>query len=197
MTQNKIRVIGVTGITGSGTSTVADIISEHGGSVISADILAHDAINKGQEAHTKIVQKFGDGVLNTNGEINRKALGLLVFGEENEKDRAWLESIIHPVVLATIKELVKNCESPFVVIDAPLLIESGLNKECDEVWLVTATDEVRISRIMERDGVDRHAAQKRLSSRQDEKNIKNHIDVVISNNGSIEDLRKQVAAKLF
>ena len=195
MTQNKLRVIGVTGITGSGTSTVASLLKEHGGFIISADSLAHDAIKKGQEAYIKIVHKFGGGVLKTDGEIDRKALGALVFGEENKENRAWIESIIHPVVLTKIKELVCCCENPFVVIDAPLLIESDLYEECDEVWLVTASDEVRASRIMKRDGVDKITAEKRLKSRQNEENLINHACVVFDNNGDIAALQEQIDKK--
>ena len=190
--RNNLRIIGVTGITGSGTSTVADILKEQGGLVISADKLAHDAIKKDREAHKKVVGAFGVSILMPDGEINRKALGSLVFGDGNNEKRALLESIIHPVVLAKIGELVRNCQNPFVVIDAPLLIESGLAGECDEVWLVTAADETRVARIMERDGVDRLAAEKRLKSRQNEGNLIKQADVVISNNGDFACLREQV-----
>ena len=190
--QNKNWVIGVTGITGSGTSTVAGILKDHGGLVISADKLAHDVIKKGQVAYEKIIEMFGESILMPDGEINRKSLGALVFGDENKNRRECLESIIHPIVLGSIKELVRSCENPFAVIDAPLLIESGLDKECDEVWLVTAANEVRISRIMERDGVDKATAGKRLSSRQDEKNLTKRANVVIANDGDFESLLGQI-----
>ena len=193
MMQSKLRVIGITGITGSGASTAAGILKDFGGFVISADCLAHDAIKKGQEAYKKIIETFGESIQMPGGEINRKALGALVFGVENEKSRACLESIIHPVVMAKISELVNDCKNPFAVIDAPLLIESGLHKECDEVWLVTASDEVRVSRLMGRDGIGKTAATKRLSSRQNEENLKIHADLVIVNNEGIPALRKQVS----
>ena len=190
--QNKKRVIGITGITGSGTSTAANILKERGGLVVSADKLAHDVIKKGQEAYNTIIEAFGERILMPDGEVNRKALGALVFGDENKERRVRLESIIHPVVLAKISEFTKNCEYPFVVIDAPLLVESGLYKECDEVWLVTAADEVRISRIMERDGIDRLMAEKRLKSRQNEDSLRKHADVVIANDGDYMNLMEQV-----
>ena len=192
MMLSKVRVIGITGITGSGTSTVAGILREKGCFVISADSLAHDAIKKGQEAYAKIVEAFGASILDPDGEINRKALGTHVFGEENKINRSYLESVIHPVVLAAIKELINNCESPFAVIDAPLLIESGLGKECDEVWLITASDEVRTIRIIERDKIDKSTATKRIKSRQNEECLINHADVVISNNEGIAGLLDQV-----
>ena len=190
--QNKIRIIGITGITGSGTSTVAKILQELGAFVISADKLAHEVIKKGQRAYEKIIETFGTSFLMPDDEINRKQLGDVVFGAENKEKRASLESIIHPVVLEEIDELVKNAANTFVVIDAPLLVESGLDEKCDEVWLVTADDEERISRIIKRDGVDRSIAEKRIKSRQNEENLKSRADVVIINSGDILSLQKQV-----
>ena len=192
MMQNKIRIIGVTGITGSGKSTVAGILKEHGGFVISADDLAHEAIKKGQDAYKKIVEVFGESMLMLDGEINRKSLGALVFGEENKNNLSYLESIIHPFVLDKTRELVRSCKNQFAVIDAPLLIESGLDEQCGDVWLITASDEIRISRIMARDGVDKAIAEKRLKSRQNEENLIKRADVVITNNGDYLSLREQV-----
>ena len=190
MMQNKLA-IGITGITGSGTSTAAGILKEQGGFVISADKLAHDAIKIGREAYKKIVEVFGASVLMLDGEINRKALGALVFGDENNKKRALLESIIHPIVLAEVRTLVKSHKNSFVVIDAPLLIESGLYIDCDEVWLITASDSLRITRIVKRDGIDIQAAERRLKSRQEEELAK-HATAIIKNNGDYEGFKKQV-----
>ena len=192
MMQNRVRVIGITGITGSGTSTAADLLKERGGLIISADVLAHEAIKKGRKAYKKIVDVLGESILLPNGEIDRKKLGVLVFGDENKQRRLWIESLIHPVVAARIDELIGNSENAFVVIDAPLLIESGLNKACDEVWLITAADESRISRIIQRDGVDKNTAERRLRSRQNEEILKEHADVIIANNSDLLSLRRQV-----
>ena len=191
MTRSK-RVIGVTGITGSGTSTVAGILGELGGCVISADKLAHDATKVGQSAYVAIVGVFGESILLPSGEINRKALGAMVFGEQNADKLKWLESVIHPEVLSKTRQMVDDCKKPFIVIDAPLLIESGLCNECDEVWVVSASNEVRISRIMERDNIDEYVAKQRLKSRQNDIDLQKRADVVITNNGDISSLRKQV-----
>ena len=193
MTQNKFPIIGVTGISGSGTSTVAKILEEQGGFVISADKLAHAAMGKGSSAFPQIISIFGIEILDENGEINRRALGKMVFGAENKEKLAALEGIIHPQVVAKIHELIKEAAESgsytFAVIDAPLLIESGLNKLCDTTWLITAPDEVRITRITIRDGIDEESAKCRLSSRPGDESLRPHVDVIIENDGDINKLR--------
>ena len=191
MTQNS--VIGITGITGSGTSTVSAILAEQGGYVISADKLAREVIEKGQPAYDEVVRVFGPSVIADsicNQEIDRKALGAIVFG--NPEKLALLESIIHPAVISRVKnELSCNC-APFAVIDAPLLIESGLHKLCNSVWLVTARDDIRLARIMSRDGISIETARQRLSSRAGDDILRPYANVIIENNADIAKLRVQV-----
>jgi len=191
MIQNNI--IGATGITGSGTSTVSAILAELGGFIIYADKLSHEVILKGQPAYEKILSAFGEDILFTNGEINRKALGTKVFG--NSEKLAALESIIHPEVIAKTHELLAQAQGfPFAVIDAPLLIESGMYKMCKSVWLVTATDKNRLARIMSRDGIDTETATRRLKSRAGDDVLRPYADVIIENNSDIASLREQIYA---
>ncbi|MCL2286427.1 MAG: dephospho-CoA kinase [Firmicutes bacterium] len=192
MTQNKI--IGVTGITGSGTSTVSAILQELGGFVIYADKLAHEVILKGQPAYKKIIEVFGREILDPKScEINRKALGALVFGKPDKL--AVLESVIHPEVIAITHRLLTGAQSfPFSVIDAPLLIESDMYKICDSVWLVTAADDIRLARIMSRDGIDNETAMRRIKSRAGDSFLRPYADVIIKNNTDLESLRQTVAA---
>jgi len=190
MIQNNI--IGVTGITGSGTSTVSAILKEHGGFVINADKLAHDVMRKGEAAYEKIVSHFGTDILSSNGEVNRKALGALVFG--NTKKLSILESIIHPEVIAKTHELLRHTTGhPFSVIDAPLLIESEMHKICNSVWLITAPDDIRIKRIMSRDGIDYQTAIRRLDSRTGDDFLRRYASLVINNNADLASLKSEVA----
>jgi len=188
MTQNS--VIGITGITGSGTSTVSAILAERGGYIISADKLAREVIQKGQPAYDEVVRVFGSSVIadsNRNQEIDRKALGAMVFG--NPEKLALLESIIHPAVISRVKDELSHNDAPFVVIDAPLLIESGLHKLCNSVWLVTARDDVRLARIMSRDGISIETARQRLNSRAGDDILRPYANVIIENNADIASLR--------
>jgi len=194
MIQNKI--IGVTGITGSGTSTVSAILAEAGGFVISADKLAHEVMQKGQPVYEKILKQFlAPGILLPNGEINRRVLGSMVFS--NTQKLALLESLIHPEVIAKTQELLSQaCCYPFAVIDAPLLIESEMHKICDYVWLITAPDDIRVSRIKARDGIDAKTATRRLKSRKGDGFLRSYVDVVIQNDGELKDLQQVVIGYL-
>ena len=193
MTQSKVPVIGITGITGSGASTVAGFLEELGGMVISADRLAHEAVKKDQPAYVEIIELFGKEVLQEDGEINRKALGKIVFGDKTKIK--MLEDIVHPVVVRQIEKLVVSCKKAFAVIDAPLLTESGLDVLCDETWCVTAPNEERLARIMKRDGIDKTAALMRLESRRDEHELMGKADFVLHNLGDFTELKKQVCQR--
>jgi len=188
-----MKIIGITGISGSGTSTVAGLLTEKGGYYISADKLAHEAILPGKEAYHKIVEAFGAEILNKNNEIERKKLGAEVFG--NPKQMALLESFIHPQVWADTELLLETARTgnaPFAIIDAPLLIESGMHSLCETVILVTASDTRRAERIMARDGITHESAARRLASRVSDDELAAYAHVVISNEGDLTDLREKL-----
>jgi len=189
MTQNK--VIGVTGITGSGTSTVSSILANLGGFIINADKIAHEVMRKGGAAYDKIIETFGINIITPVGEIDRKKLGTIVFN--NPEKLAALESIIHPQVILKTRELLAEAENhPFAVIDAPLLIESGMHEMCTSVWLVTTPDDVRLARIMARDGIDLETATRRLKSRAGDDTLRPYAHVVIKNDADIDSLKEQI-----
>jgi len=171
------RIIGVTGLSGSGTSTVASILEEMGGLVISADQLAHQTMAE-PETQEKIIAAFGTA--------DRKKLGEIVFRDPAKL--VELEKIIHPRVIAEVERLLPAAEN-FTVIDAPLLVESGLHKLCDMVLLVTAPYETCIKRIQARDGINANAAARRLASRKGEDFLRPFATYVIENNGDLEKLR--------
>jgi len=197
----EFRVVGVTGISGSGTSTVAKILEEQGGFIINADKLAHAAQRKGGSAFTIIIKTFGEGILDENGEINRRSLGALVFGSENKEKLQILEQIIHPIVIAEIHTQIKDAANSgkynFAVIDAPLLIESGLNNLCNTCWLITAPHNLRLQRITARDGIDQETAERRLNSRPGDETLRPHADIVIENDGELETLCNRVLTALL
>ncbi|MCL2199120.1 MAG: dephospho-CoA kinase [Defluviitaleaceae bacterium] len=195
---NNFPTIGVTGITGSGTSTVSAILEERGGYVIEADKLAHDTMGKKEPAYAEIVNHFGKDILNANCEINRRALGKKVFGDKEEMAR--LEKIIHPAVVEKTRKIIENLadneEFTFAVIDAPLLIESGMNTLCDSIWLITAPDELRIQRVTARDGIDENAVRRRLQSRKGDTHLREHANITIENDGSAIALRSKIEVAL-
>jgi dephospho-CoA kinase len=193
-----MKIYGVTGISGSGTSTVARIFEELGGYVISADKLAHEAMLQGKIAFDQIIKAFGIEIIGEDGEIDRKLLGARVFGKPEVL--SLLENIIHPQVWAATVSYLEAAKElalfPFAVIDAPLLVESGMYKLCDTVVLITANDTLRAERIIQRDNITREAAARRLASRVGDEALQSYADIVIENNDGIESLREKVKVLL-
>jgi len=175
-------IIGVTGLSGAGTSTAASILKKMGGYVISADKLAHEIMAQ-EETKSEIIAMFGTA--------DRKQLGEIVFRDPEKL--AALEKIIHPRVIAKTLELTKAY--PIAIIDAPLLVESGLHKICDTVILVTASEETRLARILSRDGIDRDAALRRFASRKGEEYLKPFATHIINNDGDVSHLERALHEK--
>ena len=194
-----MKIIGITGISGSGKTMAARMLAEMGGFVVEADPLAHKMMRKGHPAYDEIVRAFGTGILDGEGEIHRPALGKLVFGDIEKK--SLLEGIIHPRVAAETTTLIeaaaKTGAYKFAVIDAPLLIEAGMHKMCDSCWLITASHKARLARIIARDNITQEAAEKRLASRPGDEALKPHVDIIIDNSGDdITALRDKLALAL-
>ena len=189
MMQNKI--IGITGSSGSGKTTVCEILAGHGGHIINADAVAHSVMEPGRPAYKKIVAAFGPDILKDEI-IDRKKLGAIVFNDT--KKRTQLENIVHPLVIDEILSQIRASKAKFVALDVVLLIESGLHRHCDVVWLVTAPEEMRLSRIIARDGLTLEAAQARM---RNQRNISpESAQAVINNDGDLESLKEQISAAL-
>lgn len=193
-----MKIIGVTGGIGSGKSTVSRILRDLGAKIVSADKIARDIVHKGEKALLEIVEHFGDEILTSNGELDRKKLGTIVFGN-NEKLEV-LNSITHKYIVEKIVNIVEQFKmdnkSGIMVIDAPIPVEHGFIDIVDQVWVVTADIDVRVKRIIERDGITREEALSRINSQKKESEYLDIADEVLVNNGEIEELEKEVA-RLF
>lgn len=193
-----MKIIGVTGGIGSGKSTVSRILRDLGAKIVSADKIARDIVHKGEKALLEIVEHFGDEILTSNGELDRKKLGTIVFGN-NEKLEV-LNSITHKYIAEKIVNIAEQFKmdnkSGIMVIDAPIPVEHGFIDIVDQVWVVTADIDVRVKRIIERDGITREEALSRINSQKKESEYLDIADEVLVNNGEIEELEKEVA-RLF
>ncbi|OGX19728.1 MAG: dephospho-CoA kinase, partial [Omnitrophica WOR_2 bacterium RBG_13_44_8b] len=159
--QNKKKLIlGITGSFGSGKTEVAGIFQSFGAKALDADKLAHGCLIPGTRTYKRIVSIFGKGILKRNKTIDRKKLAALVFDDKNLLVK--LNSIIHPEVIRVIKQRIRNSKSGLIVLDAPLLIESGLDKIVDRLIVVRITKPKQIQRIKQRDSLSLRAILKRI-----------------------------------
>ena len=189
-----MRVIGLTGGIASGKSTVSVYLAHKGVKIIDADKISREICEPGQPGYIKIVQEFGSGYLKADGSLNRRELGKLVFSDP--KKLSVLEGLLHPLIEKEIKKQIDGAAGP-VVIDAPLLHKAGLEKICSEVWVVTAPDDLRIKRILERDGITEQEAQKRLESQIPQAELAKNADFVFVNSGKPQELYRQIDEVLY
>jgi dephospho-CoA kinase len=181
--------VALTGGIGSGKSTVAEFLDELGAYVIDSDQLARDVVERGTPGYEAVLATFGDGIL-TDGEIDRAKLAEIVFKDATA--RAALESIIHPFVRDSAEKMVKSLPSDAVVINQiPLLVETDGAKRFDFVITVSADEDVRRRRLIER-GMKDYEVTKRLAAQVNDAAREAIAHSVIRNNGSIDELRQVV-----
>lgn len=182
-------VVGLTGNIACGKSTVSRMLAGLGAAVADADEIAHEALEPGTETFREVVTAFGEHVVDPSGQIDRRALGGIVFSDPCALRR--LESIVHPYVRERVLRFVR-ARNGIVVIDAIKLLESPLAGICDVVWVVTCPEEAQISRLAERNGFSRQEALRRIRSQGPQSEKAAMADTVIVNDGDRESLREQV-----
>ena len=186
-------VIGLTGGIASGKSTVSAKLKQLGAAIIDVDILARGVVSKGEIAYNRIIQCFGENILLPSGEINRKRLGSVVFS--NKEKLALLNSITHPEIINRVMDKIQELKSAgnkVIVVDAAILIEMGLYKYVDSVWVVIVDRETQIKRLIERDKFDYKDSENRINSQFTNEVRKKYADVIIDNNKSIEEVGKKL-----
>lgn len=184
--------VGLTGGVGSGKSTVSVMLEELGAVIIDADKLAREVVEKGTPGLAEVVEAFGPELLTADGDLDRPAMGAIVFADEAK--RKVLERIVHPLVFERIVALEESATADDLVVhDIPLLAESGRADTFDAVIVVDVPDEIRIERMMRDRGWTRADAESRIAaqaSREDRLAIASH---VIDNSGTLADLSDRVA----
>ncbi len=189
-----MTVIGLTGPTGAGKGEVANILkTSFGAMIINADEVYHSLLVPPSECLDEICKEFGSSVLLENGTLNRQALANVVFSNEDKLQR--LNTVTHKYVLAEIVLLLnakEYTECSITVIDAPLLIEAGVDKICKYTVSVLADKDIRTKRIQERDKITLHDAEKRISAQQDDSFYISNSDFIIYNNSDTSGLVQQI-----
>jgi len=190
MMQNRPKIIGLTGGSGVGKGEVCRILGRSGAEIIDTDSLSHKAILRGNPAYDEIIAHFGGDILAKTGEIDRKKLGAIVFSDKSQLDA--LSKIVHKYVQIECENIIQKSTAHTVVIDAPALVEANMQGHCDLVIGIFARKDLRIARIMARDGITLEAAQKRIESQMPDDVLKTFVDIVIDNNSSLSDLEEKL-----
>ncbi|KYO64291.1 dephospho-CoA kinase [Thermovenabulum gondwanense] len=189
-----MKVIGLTGGIASGKSTVSGILREKGAYIIDADEISKALVEPGKPAYLEIVKHFGQEILNEDGSLRRKKLGRIVFADKEKL--ALLNKITHPKIIEEIKrrlEEAANRNENVVVIDAALLIELGLYKMVDEVWLVTIDEKTQLERLLKRDSfLEEKEAKDRIRAQMPQEEKVKYATRIINNSGDFSQLLKQV-----
>ena len=186
-------LIGLTGGIASGKSTVSQMLSELGAFIIDADKLSREVTQPGKPAWREIIEKFGQDIIQENGEIDRKHLGQLVFVDRQA--RTELEQITHPRIEAAAKAAIAAANAggyAVIVLDAPLLIEVGWHTKVDAVWVVYVDEQTQLTRLMLRDKCGEEAARSRMKAQLALPEKLKYADVVINNSDTIEITKKNV-----
>ncbi len=189
-----LKVIGLTGGIGSGKSAAQCYLTSKKIPVIDADRISRDIVKPGSETLMEITDAFGANIILEDGSLDRKALGKIVFSNKEKLD--ILNNIMHKRILNEIKHQLALIKAPLVVIDAPLLIETGLYKIVDEVWVIDLETHFQIERVKKRDNLSENEIKKRIHSQLPREERKKYAHVIINNSGTIESLYLQIDQQL-
>ncbi len=177
-----MKIIGLTGLTGAGKSTVAQKLMAYGCYHIDADKVAREVINNNENVKNKLKKRFGNDVINADDTTNRPLLASRAFADEESTNA--LNEITHPAVIEEIKSIIKDMEEVGyrgIIIDAIALFESGLDSLCDFNVTVIAPKEIRLERIMKRDNITEEKALERINAQKDESFFTSRADFVLWN----------------
>jgi dephospho-CoA kinase len=197
----RFLLVGLTGGIATGKSTVSDALRQLGCVIIDADVLAREVVGPGEPAHADVVREFGPGVLRPDGALDRKKLGAIVFADPDRRQR--LEALTHPRIRERferrLQELDERGFDGIVVFDAPVMIESGNEKNMDRLVVVVADAATQRARALVRDG-DRQDLERRIASQMPLADKARLADYVIDNSGdrdrTLAEVRRVHAALL-
>jgi len=192
-------IVGITGGIACGKTTLSDLLAEKGAIPINADEIGHQLLKAGSPVIGELTDAFGEDILEASGDVSRKKLGAIVFKEKAAREQ--LNSILHPLIIERsrghARQLVEEDPMSIVLLDAPLLIEAGAYDTVDLIVVVTASSETQLRRTLERSiaqgrPLTESEVQARIDSQMPVTEKVKYADVVIENDGTLEDLHKQV-----
>ena len=193
-----MEIIGLTGGIGTGKSTVSNFLREQNFAIVDADLISREVVEPGKPLLKELEEAFGTEIINEDGSLNRKGLAAIVFNDVEQ--RKLMDSIMHKEILAEMRRCMENYQEQGthqgIIIDAPLLFEIGLEKWCDQVWLVTADMDIRIQRVCARDNAVPEEVEARIRNQMSDDEKKKLSDEILDNSGTLENLHIQITELL-
>ena len=183
-------IIGLTGGIGSGKTAVSDTFKSLGIDIVDADVSSRLVVEKGQPALDEIQAHFGDGILDSENNLDRAKLREIIF--KNPQERVWLEKLLHPKIAEHIKDQLESSNSPYCILVSPLLLETEQKSYCSFVLVVDVPEESQIARTAKRDGVSEEQVKNIISAQIDREKRLEQADEIIINDGSMEELKEKV-----
>lgn len=190
------RIIGITGGIASGKSTVTEFLRQQGYQVVDADQVVHELQEPGGRLYQALLSTFGTAILQEDGRLDRPKLGAMIFGNPDLlAQSSQLQNEIIREELASRRDLLAETEDIFFM-DLPLLFELEYDNWFDQIWLVDVTEETQLSRLMARNTLSQEEAEKRIAAQLSLQEKRKRADVLIDNNGSLEETRQQIRVAL-
>ena len=196
-----VMVIGLTGQTGAGISTVSKVFVQNGFRLIDADAISRHVVARGSHCLADLQECFTDAILTPDGELDRKVMASIAFSDHRKLE--MLNTIMYPYIVGEILRMIHRFSQQnhkLILLDAPTLFESRADDFCDLIISVVAKPELRMQRIMERDHISEKAAQQRMEMQLTEEFFRLHSDTVLENNSSFSELwdaAQELSAKLI
>ena len=186
------RIIGITGGIASGKSTVTEFLRQQGYQVIDADQVVHELQEPGGRLYQALLSAFGSAILREDGRLDRPKLGAMIFGNPQLLEQSsQIQNQIIREELAGRRDMLAETKDIFFM-DLPLLFELQYEDWFDQIWLVDVTEETQLSRLMTRNALSQEEAEKRIAAQLSLQEKRKRSDVLIDNNGSLEETRQQI-----
>ncbi len=184
------KIIGITGGIGAGKSVVSDLFAKLGATIVDADKIAREILEPMGRAFVDVVETFGTEIVKKDGTLDRKKLAGIVFGDSEKLQT--LNRLTHPAVYEEMRKQIESAEAKVVCLDVPLLFTCDFPISCDVTLAVIASDEVRVNRVMKRDGCTKEEAEMRMKKQLSNEEFQKRADICLWNNGTIDDIKEKV-----
>ena len=183
-------VLGLTGGIGCGKTAVSDMLAELGITIVDADIIARQVVEPGTDGLKAIVEHFGTDILDEHGALNRGELRARIFS--NPEQKTWLNALLHPLIRTKLLTDLKNAQSDYVVLVAPLLFENGLDRYCNRTLLIDVPVEIQITRTTKRDNISSEQAKQIIDAQMSREHKQQKADDILNNNRDLNDVKQDL-----